>query len=118
MAHSCRLTAERVATLRATPAKRYLVWRFSASVGDLAKSKTKEKGKDRAPQYIYAARLSLIGKPAETGRQGPHWRDNENRTIWYNGDIKKTRQQVRPECSELIYQIISDRRLFDKQYEG
>ncbi len=78
-----------------------------ASVGDLAKIKTKEKAKAehrRCISTIVFDKWLSRTEPSEpavklAGQLG-------KRTIWYNGDAKeKPRQQVRPECSKLISQL-------------
>ncbi len=67
MARSCRLTAERVALthLRQRP-QGQCVWRFSVRDGDLAKSKTKRKGKaEHHPKCIlcFLIVFDKVGKP-------------------------------------------------------
>ncbi len=115
MARSCRLTAERMA--RHLRGERPQGNRLEglASVGDLAKSKTKER-QGRAPRvHCLLIVFDKVGKPTGTepseGRGQAGGTTGKTRTIWYNGDIKKNpRQRVRPECSKHI-SIISDRRL-------
>ncbi len=98
MARSCTSGARSATlnSLRATPA-RYVseVW---ASVGDLAKIKDKEKGKAELPRVHLALLFdSLIrsAKPTERkSSRGPAVAGKgqpNSGTIWYNGDIKKTR---------------------------
>ncbi len=105
------LTAERVA--RHTPAgNAHKVSGGLASVGDLAKSKTKEKGKAEHREVHLTLLFGVFDKVGANRRNGTVKRPAvqagpKNPNIIINGDIK-TRQRVRPEMFLNISQYISE----------
>ncbi len=111
------LTAGRMPDLQATPESN--TSGGLASVGDLAKSKTK-KGKAEHAVHLAALLITIFDHESKAQRtepsepRSPSWQDSKKRTIWYNGGHRKTRaNRVRPECSKLISRT---RRVVVKQY--
>ncbi len=123
MARSCRLHSERVVThTPAGNARKAMRLRFS--VRRFRQNQRQRKGKGRAPRVHLACFLIVFDKVGVDGTEssrGPRssWRDSlaKPERLWYNGDIKKTRQRFDLECSKLISLPSSDRRLFDKRYD-
>ncbi len=111
-------TAERVArhAPRATPA-RQCVWKL-ASVGDLAKIKTKKRQAEHRSAFSLALRFVFDKRSTERNRQEDYAiklaGTQLGKTNVVYGDIMKNRQRVRHECSKLISNYIEDQKVIDK----